>query len=124
MDWLDHLKYMKQKSGLTTREIAEQSGLPEPTLEKLFSGQTKDPKLTTIRTIVHFFGCTLDDLVPLDSKKSPAPVQAETEEMIVDEKRLLSNYHTLNREGRQKLISYSDDLISCGHYATQAEDVG
>lgn len=62
--------------------------------------------------------------MPLDSKKSPAPVQAETEEMTVDEKRLLSNYHTLNREGRQKLISYSDDLISCGHYAALNEDAG
>lgn len=121
MDWLDHLKYMKQKSGLTTKEIAEQSGLPEPTLEKLFSGQTKDPKLTTIRTIVHFFGCTLDDLVPLDSKKSPAPAVAETGESL-DEKRLITNYHALNKEGKEKLLSYSDDLISSGNYAAQAED--
>ena len=34
--WNDALKAMKKNSGLTTTQIAEQSGIPEPTLEKLF----------------------------------------------------------------------------------------
>ena len=62
---------MKVASGLTTKEIADRSGLPEPTLEKLFAGQTKDPKLSTISQLVHFFGLTLDDLAdtPTPTKK-------------------------------------------------------
>lgn len=60
--WLDKLRIMKDKSGLTTKEISIQSGIPEPTLEKLFAGATKDPKLGTMRHLVHFFGYTLDDL--------------------------------------------------------------
>lgn len=67
--WLDKLKEMKSKSGLTTREIASMSGIPEPTLEKIFSGATKDPKLTTIQQLVRFFGHTLDDLD--NNKKAP-----------------------------------------------------
>lgn len=62
--WFDELKKMKEESGLTTREISARSNIPEPTLEKLFAGTTKDPKLTTIHQLVHFFGHTLDDLTP------------------------------------------------------------
>lgn len=66
--WLDRLKEMKEKSGLTTREIAEKAQIPEPTLEKLFAGITKDPRLATITQLVHFFGYRLDDL------DDPAPI--------------------------------------------------
>ena len=72
MGWLDNLRNMKKASGLTTNEIAAQSGLPEPTLEKLFAGITKDPKLSTLNVLVHFFGYTLDDLVKSpETEKSP-----------------------------------------------------
>lgn len=60
--WLDSLRKMKTASGLTTAEIAEQSGIPGPTLEKLFAGTTKEPKLPTMSKLVHFFGHSLDDL--------------------------------------------------------------
>lgn len=70
--WLDKLRAMKERSGLTTKEIAEMSNIPEPTLEKLFAGATKDPKLATMQQLVHFFGCTLDDL-DSGSKKQAAP---------------------------------------------------
>ena len=70
--WNDALKAMKKNSGLTTTQIAEQSGIPEPTLEKLFAGATKEPKLETMRQLVHFLGYSLDDLYPTNSKKAPS----------------------------------------------------
>ncbi|WP_313292618.1 helix-turn-helix domain-containing protein [Faecalispora jeddahensis] len=115
MDWLDRLKNMKQQSGLTTREIASQSGLPEPTLEKLFAGQTKDPKLNTIKTVVHFLGFTLDDLAP-ENENSPASAKAETGELNEQEQTLIHNYRALNDEGQEKLFDYSEDLVSSGRY--------
>ena len=60
--WLESLRKMKQKSGLTTAEIAAGSGIPEPTLEKLFAGSTKEPKLPTMKKLVYFLGYTLEDL--------------------------------------------------------------
>lgn len=89
MIWLDNLKRMKEQSGLTTKEIAKQSEIPEPTLEKLFAGQTKDPKLTTITQLVHFLGFTLDDLVA--KEKTPETSEPATEvEMLEYLKRLES----------------------------------
>lgn len=60
--WLDKLKELKKASGFTTKDIADRSGLPGPTLEKIFSGATKDPKLETMRSLVYAMGYTLDDL--------------------------------------------------------------
>lgn len=71
--WLDALKQMKSQSGLTTSEIAKGSGIPEPTLEKLFAGVTKDPKLPTMQKLVHFLGFTLDDLYG-EKQKLPVPI--------------------------------------------------
>ena len=56
------LKEWKRKSKMTISEISQKSGIPEPTLTKLFAGQTKNPTLPTVAKLVHLFGYTLDDL--------------------------------------------------------------
>lgn len=93
--WLDRLRAMKEESGLTTREIAAQSGIPEPTLEKLFAGATKDPKLTTMQQLVHFFGCMLDDLDdgPRTGKRASTALSEEARQVARD-------YDGLDRHGR------------------------
>ena len=75
--WLSQLNMMKKNSSLTIEEIAEKSGVPIGTLFKIFSGQTKDPKLGTIRSIVHCLGYTLDDLTPDTKNKVASPYTSE-----------------------------------------------
>lgn len=92
--WLDELKKMKAKSGFTTREIAENSGIAEPTLEKIFSGATKDPKLTTIQQLVSFLGYSLDDLTPEHKMIAPedSPRLSKEEAELIKYFRLFSQY--------------------------------
>lgn len=92
--WFEKLKEMKEASGLTTREISKQSGIPEPTLEKLFAGATKDPKLPTMHKLVHFFGHTLDDLddTPPPQKKKRAPSQKDEADKIAEQFRALDEH--------------------------------
>ena len=82
--WLENLKIMKERNGMTTKEISEKSGIPEPTLEKLFAGATKDPKLTTMQQLVHFLGYTLDDLDGdiASAKRTPDTVEAAPGESV------------------------------------------
>lgn len=89
--WFDELKKMKENSGLTTKQIAAGANLPEPTLEKIFSGLTKDPKLSTIYQLVHFLGYTLDDLT--DKEKAPAQLPELNGDLVSTEDltRLLVN---------------------------------
>ena len=62
--WLEKLKALKTLSGMTTHEIALASGLAEGTLEKIFSGRTKNPGVNSIQQILHIMGYTLDDIDP------------------------------------------------------------
>lgn len=77
--WLDALNAMKKQSGKTTEQIAEESGIPKGTLNKIFAGQTKDPKYQTLHAIVHCLGFTVDDL---DKENSPEPVITDPEEPV------------------------------------------
>lgn len=81
--WLDALRDMKTKSGLTAAQIAEGAGVPKPTLEKILAGETKDPRLPTMKKIVYFLGYTLEDLYK--EKNAPAPSEDNTEALSVDE---------------------------------------
>lgn len=97
--WLDRLKEMKKNSGMTTSEISQQSGIPEPTLEKLFAGATKEPKLETMKQLVHFLGYSLDDLYKENSKilrvdfgAKKAPSQRDEADEIADVFRKLDEH--------------------------------
>ena len=113
--WLDKLKEMKEAADLTTHEIAFLSKIPEPTLEKIFAGTTKDPKLETMRQLVHFLGYTLDDLEdrPLPTKKNSPLEEGGLSE---SELRLVALYSQLNQEGQEKLLDLADDLVSSQKY--------
>lgn len=58
---LEKISEYKKKLGLTTAELAERSGVPLGTLNKILSGATKDPKLETLKAIARVLGLTLDD---------------------------------------------------------------
>ena len=60
--WLEKLNHLKKLSGMTIEQISAASCVPKGTLNKLFSGQTKDPQLSTVSAVVHCMGYTLDDL--------------------------------------------------------------
>lgn len=112
---VDALDIMKQKSGKTLQQISDECGIPKGTLNKIFAGQTKDPQYGTLKNIVHALGFTVDDLEKFENpetKKSPAPVEAEAEEVSLEETDRLLVALGLIKEGEQ----LSDDgLAFVGH---------
>ena len=112
---VDALDIMKQKSGKTLQQISDECGIPKGTLNKIFAGQTKDPQYGTLKNIVHALGFTVDDLEKFEkpeTKKSPAPAEAETEEVSLEETDRLLVALGLIKEGEQ--LS-DDDLAFVGH---------
>lgn len=67
--WLDTLNAMKKRSGKTGEQISAESGIPKGTLNKIFAGQTADPKYSTLLSLVHCLGYTVDDMeIPVDEQ--------------------------------------------------------
>jgi len=109
--WLDRLKYMKKQSGKTSKEISDETGIPKSTIDKLFSGQTKEPYLSSIKLIVHCLGYSLDDLD--DTKINSIKLI----DHVSDKQQILHNYDKLNDEGKERLLVYSKDLVCSGNYS-------
>lgn len=120
MQWLARLKEMKKQSGKTSKEISEATGIPKSTIDKLFSGQTKEPYLSSIRAIVHFLGYTLDDLEDSPPKTKNAPAECESD---FQKLRLMRNYDKLNQDGKDNLVNYSDDLTNLSKYTDEPSEV-
>lgn len=113
MNWFENLRALKADSNMSMREIAIKSGIPEPTLEKIFSGATKNPGVNTIQSLVHALGYTLNDIDP-GSKKYTDTAEAAPVDPL--RSALLHNFDQLNQEGRERLVETSDDMARSGKY--------
>ena len=61
--WLENLKELKKAKGMTTKQIADATKIPESTLKRIFAGETEDPYVSTIHRIVTVLGGSLDHIL-------------------------------------------------------------
>ncbi|MDR3209733.1 MAG: AMP-binding protein [Oscillospiraceae bacterium] len=59
---LGRINDFKKERGVTNVELAALSGVPKSTIDKITSGNTRDPKLRTVCALVYALGKTLADL--------------------------------------------------------------
>ena len=82
--WLDNLKELKKAKGMTSKQIADATKIPESTIKRIFSGETTDPYVTTIHRIVVTLGGSLDHiLAETNAVLSPETVVALKENVDV-----------------------------------------
>ena len=103
--WLDNLKELKRNKGMTTKQIAIETNLPERTVARIFSGDTVNPYVDTLRRIVAVLGGSLDDLFA-ESKIVVAntdliALQAEFDKLLND----FSNLQAENVAMKDKVVS-------------------
>ena len=63
MNWLENVKNIKKKKGLTNESLSAQSEISLGTLNKLLSGATADPKLSTLIALASGLGCSVDEML-------------------------------------------------------------
>lgn len=61
--WLENLKELKKTKGLSSKQIAEKTNIPEKTVSRIFSGDTPNPYVDTLHRIVTALGGSLDDIL-------------------------------------------------------------
>ncbi len=111
--WLDNLKELKAKSGMSSKQIAEKTNLPERTVIRIFSGDTDNPYVDTLRRIVAVIGGTLDDLFA-ESKivvgnQNLAALQSEVERLTA-ENGMLSAENVILKDKNVTLTAENDLL--------------
>lgn len=86
--WLDNLKELKKAKGMSSKQIADATSLPERTVSRIFSGDTPNPYVDTLYRIVAVLGGSLDDVLT-DSKavvgsKTLAALQEEADRLAAE----------------------------------------
>ena len=61
--WLENLKELKKAKGMTCKQIADATKIPESTVKRIFAGDTDDPYVSTIHRIVVVLGGSLDHIL-------------------------------------------------------------
>lgn len=61
--WLDNLKELKKEKGMTTKQLAERSNLPEKTVTRILSGNTANPYIDTLDRLATALGCSIGDIL-------------------------------------------------------------
>lgn len=100
--WLDNLKELKTAKGMTLKQIAEKTNLPERTVTRIFSGDTDNPYVDTLHRIVTVLGGSLDSILA-DTKvvvggANLATLQTEVERLNGEIEQLNGEIEKVNGE--------------------------
>lgn len=127
--WLDNLKELKKKTGMSSKQIADKTNLPERTVCRIFSGETDHPYADTLDIIVKALGYDLgdifadtkvvvatDDLVEI--KDSVGVVEAERDLILVENEMLKAKNAALTTENEllKKELQHKDELLALHNY--------
>lgn len=101
---LEKIAEYKKKLGITSEELSKRSGVPLGTLNKILSGDTKDPKLGTLKAIARVLGCTLDDFDDTPKEQAIEPFYENVELLIA------RNGKEFSTEQKMKLIKLLSEI--------------
>lgn len=98
---LQRIKSAKAAASLTNEELAQKSGVPFSTLNKILSGGTTEPKLPAIMAIASALNVSTDYLIYGEQRTADLSLSP-------DELRLLSAYRALNQQGKEYILQTLD----------------
>ena len=111
------LDYLKKYKGLSNKLISEKSDIPISTVDKIFSGNNKNPNFHTITEIAKFLDCSIDELIETDEKISPYYTEKELASFAkkIIEKPILKNLF------KKLVIMQNEDLELINLFAKRLE---
>ena len=101
MTLTEKLNALMEEKGINRKQLSEQSKIPYMTIVNFYEKGTENVKLSTLKKLAAYFCVSLDYIADDSIKeKSPAPAEAEAEELTKGEHILIDNYRSLNDDGK------------------------
>ena len=130
--WLENLKELKKKTGMSTKQIADRTNLPERTITRIFGGESDHPYADTLDLIVKALGYDLGDIFAdtkvvvatdelVDIKESIDIVEAERDLILVENEMLKTKNAALTTEIEllKKELQHKEEIIALHNYYNQ-----
>lgn len=135
--WLENLKELKKAKGMSSKQIAEKTNLPERTVNRIFSGDTDNPYVDTLHRIVTTLGGSLDDILAdtkvvvateslAEVKESVNAIEAELDLIAVENDMLKAKNAALTTENEllKKELVHKEELLTVHNfYRTHLEQL-
>lgn len=99
---LEKLNEFKKKKGYTNQQLSQLTGVTLSTIDKITSGNNKNPKFNTIKALCVALECTLDDL--MDSSVS----SNSSFQLNKIEENAIKKYRSLDQFGKKAV----DDILN------------
>ena len=109
----EKLNKIKQSKNYTSKEIAEKTGIPKSTVEKIFGGFSKNPTLDILLKIADILDCGLDNFIEYGKEpESPFYKDRMIQELIeyIYEKKDLKNLVDIVKRLDNKDIQLITDI--------------
>jgi transcriptional regulator with XRE-family HTH domain len=123
--WLDNLKELKKRTGMTAKAIAKQANLPDATVENVLAGTVKNPRIDTIRQIVTALGGSLDEifaesgavigdqkLSKLQEERDLLAIECHSSRNVILDLRKENQILKLKLEHKDEIISHKEQIIA------------
>lgn len=127
--WLDNLKELKKTKGMTAKQIADKTNLPERTVNRIFSGDTDNPYVDTLHRIVTVLGGSLDDILAdtkvvvsnesiVELKENVDVTTAQRDLIAVENEMLKTKVTALTTELElvKKELAHKEELLALHNY--------
>ena len=120
--WLENLIELKKRTGMSSKQIAEGTLLPERTVTRIFHRETDSPTITTLIPIIKFLGGSFDEIFA-DTKAVVSDhtivimqekleiVTAERDSALADNISLKEQLASLNNELLLTQLTHKDEII-------------
>lgn len=134
--WLENLKELKKSKGMTTKQIADATKIPESTIKRIFAGDTEDPYVSTIHRIVAVLGGSLDQILAdtnavlsteslVEVKETAEVIEAERDLVLAELEMLRAK--TTAQEAEISLLrerlQHKDELLAVYNYFTKIKPI-
>ena len=114
----ESLNDMKKDAGLSNRKLAELSGVPEGTVNKILSGNTTNPSLESVEAMVRAMGRSMDEL--LGESETPEQIQTAVIDhyaLLIDSyKDQIAHYKeqiaVMDATYKEQIQGYRDQLVA------------
>ena len=67
------LTHLMSEKGISSAELARKTGVTQPVIYRLMTGETENPQILTLKPIANFFGISIEQLlglIPLNNQSS------------------------------------------------------
>ena len=94
---IGYLKSVKRRLGMTTEELSKKSGIPIGTLNKIFAGQTFDPKFGTVTAVCKALGVSIADLEICENSTDRVTVSVVCDPETIEFAKLFEQLNSYNK---------------------------